>query len=168
MSKYAKLGEALKGLAADAIITMPLMNAQVISIEGESCTIKIGGLELDEVRIKATINGNTNKLMAIPKVGSMVLVGSLTGDLKDLAIVGVDEVAKIMYEQDGLVIEVDSETGKIAIANDDVNMKGLFQQLAGLLKQFKVFTPAGPSGTPLPDTITSITQFETDFKKLLK
>lgn len=167
MDSYRKLGTMLAALAAEGK-AIPLFNAEVISVEDESCTIDVNGLHVDEVRLKATINGSSNKIMITPKIGSMVLVGSLTDDLKDLAVVNVDEVAKLEYVQDGLNITVDSNDGKIKVSNSSADLKNVLQQLADLLKQLKVYTPAGPSGTPLPDTIIAIEQFETSFKQLLK
>jgi hypothetical protein len=168
MDKYKKLSEMLGRNFSQNWKTVPLFNAVVKSIQGESCTVDIDGLEIDEVRLKATINGEQNKIIAEPKIDSIVLVGSLTGDLTDLAVLKIDEVAKLLYEQDGLKIEIDSTDGKVKIENNLVSVYDLFQQLVDLLKLFKVYTPAGPSGTPLPDTLMSITAFETDFKKILK
>lgn len=167
MDKYKKLADLLSGIGK-GILPMPLFNATVISVGDESCTIQVNDVELDEVRLKATINESENKVIARPKVGSMVLVGSLTGDYKDLAVLAVDEVEKLEYEQDGLKVLIDSTDGKVSISNDETSLFAVFQLLTDLLKQFKVFTPAGPSGTPLPTTITSITQFETKFKSILK
>lgn len=168
MSKYKLLGDVFSEALKKNTNTLPLINAEVVSIEGESCTVKIDELIIDEVRLKATINGSNNKVIVQPKIGTMVLIGSLTGDLKDLAVLSVDEIEKLLYEQDDLKIEIDSTDKKIKIENDQVGLKSLFQSLTDLLKQFKVFTSTGPSGTPLPTTITSLTQFENDFKKLLK
>jgi hypothetical protein len=167
MDRYRKLAELIeKRISSDKM--MPLFNAILKSVQGESCTVEVDGLEIDEVRLKATINGETNKLIIEPKIGSMVLVGSLTGDLKDLAVLKADEVGRLIYQQDGLEILIDSTDRKVRIKNQEVSVYDLFQALVDLLKQFKVYTPAGPSGTPLPDTVTAITTFETDFKKILK
>ncbi len=168
MSKYKLLGDVFNEALKKNNNTIPLINAEVVSVEDESCTVKIDELIIDEVRLKATINGSSNKVLIQPKIGTMVLIGSLTGDLKDLAVLNVDEIEKLLYEQDGFKIEIDSTDKKIKIENDQVSLKDLFQSLTNLLKQFKVFTPAGPSGTPLPTTISSLTQFENNFKKLLK
>jgi hypothetical protein len=168
MDRYKKLSELLGRSFLNSQKTMPLFNGIIKSIEGESCTVDIDGLEVDEVRLKATINGETNKIIVEPKVGSMVLIGSLTGDLKDLAVLKADELAKIIYQQDGLKLLLDSTDGKVSIENNNVSVHDIFQQLVDLLKLFKVYTPAGPSGTPLPDTITALTAFENDFKLILK
>jgi hypothetical protein len=167
MDNLRKLIDTLKAAVLEPP-TLPIVPMQVKAITGESCTVVYGDLELTDVRLKATINGSGNKLLLLPKVGSMVLVGSLTNDLKDLAVLQVDELQEINYEQDGFKLELDTTTGKFLIENQQVGLKGLLQQLTDLLKQFKVYTPDGPSGTPLPDTVASIMQFETSFKQLLK
>lgn len=141
---------------------------EIKEITGETCTVMYGELELTDVRLKATINGNSNKLLVLPKVGSMAVIGSLTGGLHDMAVMAVDEVEKLVMEQDGFKLEIDTATGKFLIENQLVGLKTLLQDLVNLLKQLQVFTPSGPSGTPLPNTIAALTQFETDFKKLLK
>lgn len=167
MDKYAKFIETLKkGIAPDQQVL--IIPAEVKQITGESCTVLYGELELSEVRLKATINGSSNKLMLLPKIGSMVLVGSLSGDLKDLAVLKIDELEKVEYEQDGLNIEIDSTSNKISVRNNAISLKDLFQELADLLKQFQVFTPVGPSGNPLPTTIQKIVAFENHYQQLLK
>jgi len=167
MDNYKKLIEILKEGITPPPAT-PLLPVEVKEITGETCTVMYGELELTDVRLKATVNGSPNKLMMLPKIGSMVLVGSLTGDLKDLAVLKVDELQKIEFEQDGFKLVVDTTDGTLSIENNNVSLFSIYQQLADLLKTFKVFTPVGPSISPVPDTLVKITQFETDFKKLLK
>lgn len=166
MDRYKKLAEVLRKHFGENM--MPMFNAEVVSVEGESCTVLFDGLEINEVRLKATINGSDNKIILEPKPGSRVLIGTLTGDLKDLAVIKADEIAKLVYEQDGLQLTVDSTDGKVKLENESVSLYQLFQDLVDLLKQFKVYTPAGPSGTALPDTLTAIIAFETGFKQILK
>lgn len=166
MDKYRRLAELLNNQFGNK--QMPLFNAVVKSIQEDSCTVDFDGLEIDEVRLKAAINDNENKLIIEPAIDSIVLIGSLTNDLKDLAVLRVDEVSRVIYKQDGLDILIDSTDKKISVANETVSVYGLFQSLVDLLKQFKVYTPAGPSGTPLPDTIAAITAFENAFKTILK
>lgn len=168
MDKYRKLGEALKNNFSGNGKMMPLVNAEVKSIDGESCTVAVGDLDLTDVRLKATINEAANYVLVKPKVGSMVVVGSLTGDLKDLCVLSVDEVEKVEYRQNGLEVEIDSVSKKVLLKNDTVSLYDLFASLVDILKTIKVFTPSGPSGTPLPDTIAKVVQLETKFKSILK
>lgn len=166
MDKYAKLVEVLR--RATKTDTMPLINAVVQSVAGDTCTVLWGELELTDVRLKATIGGGTDSLLIVPKAGSNVLLGSLTGDLKDLAVLRVDEMESLSYQQGGLTVEIDSTDGKLKAANGSTSLKDIFQELADLLKSFALSTPAGPTSGILPPTAQAITQFETDFKTLLK
>jgi len=167
MDKYAKLLVSLKQAVAPPKM-LPIFSAEVKEITGESCTIILDGLELTEVRLKSTINGSANKIILSPKVGSIVLVGSLTGDLKDLAVLKIDEVEKVEYVQDGLKIVIDTTDKKVSIENEEVSFLGLMQELTGLLKDFRVYTPSGASGTPLPATVLKINEFEGHLQQLFK
>ena len=145
------------------------ITAKVVSLKKESCTVELAsGLELDDVRMKASINEGGNFIVMRPKVGSTVLLLSITGTLEDLAIIKIDEIENIEIDQNGLNILIDSKDGKIRIENDNVSVKELFQDLTDLLKTLKVYTPSGPSGVPIITSMNKINQFETNFKKILK
>lgn len=166
MDKYSKFVEILqKGIIPQKAV--PLMIGTVKAVDGETCTVAFGTLELSEIRLKAAIDGNTNRLLITPKKDSKVWVGSLTGDLKDLVVLKADEVEILEYKQNGLKFLLDSKTKKITIENDQVNLKSILQSLSDLLKNFKVNTPSGPSVSVLPDTMNAIIQFENDFKQIL-
>lgn len=171
MDSYKKLIDVLKQ-AVGGNNNIPLVIGTVTAITGESCTVDFGTetepLEITEVRLKSTINEAGNYLLLIPKIGSIVTCGSITGDMKDLCVLKVDEAEQLQYIQDGLQIVIDSTDGKVSIKNGTVSLVDLFQSVATIIRQLKVYTPAGPSGTPLPDTITAVQQFETAFKALLK
>lgn len=167
MDKFRKLGEALKGVGQLGI-QATIAAAEVKAITGESCTVAVGDLELTDVRLKATINGENNKVLLLPKVGSVVLIGSLTGDMRDLCVLKIDEVEKLKYEQSGLKIEIDSVSKKISVENENVSLKSLFDDLADIIKTLKLFTANGPTNGLLPDSVLKVTQFETNYKMLLK
>lgn len=118
--KYKRLVSAIRAVAPKAE-TIPLFTAEVKKITGDTCTILYGDLELTEVRLKVTIDDDTNTMMFIPKVGTMVLVGSLTGDLKDLSVVKVDVLDKIILD---VKVEVDLKSPKVKVASDDIQVKG--------------------------------------------
>lgn len=165
-----KLSEVKKRLKEIVGVNPNLpITAIVISVEGDSCTVELkSGLRLSDVKLKATIGGATNYLTPTPKVGSTVVLISLSGNLDNLTIIKFDEIEKLSYKQDGLEFIVDSTDGKVSVKNETVSLLEILNDLATTLKQFKVFTPVGPSGTPLPPTILAIEQFETKFKQLLK
>lgn len=143
--------------------------AEVVSVENETtCTIKVSDdLNISNVRLSATANTLYNYLLVIPKVGSKVMVLSTSGGLNSLVVIKVDEVEKVKIKQKELSVIIDDDN-KIKIENNDVSLFDIFQKLTDLLKNLKVFTPSGPSGSPLPDSINEISDFENKFKKLLK
>jgi len=165
-----KLSEVRKLLikAVGANPNLPITGI-VQSVEGDSCSVELkSGLVLSDVKLKATISTGSNYLTPKPKVGSTVVLLSLSGSLENLTVIKFDEIEILEYKQNGLEFIVDSITKKVTIKNAEVSLFELFTDLTATLKQFKVFTPTGPSGTPLPPTMLKIEEFETKFKKLLK
>ncbi|MCC4211347.1 hypothetical protein [Leeuwenhoekiella parthenopeia] len=151
-----------------AVTNLPI-TGKVISIEGDTCTVEIlSGLRLSDVKLQATSNGAANHTTLIPIVGSTVLMLSLSGDVDNLTVIKVDEVEQMKYSQQGLEVLIDSKDKKVSIRNEEVSLVEILGDLSDLLKEFKVYTPVGPSGVPLPDVITKIEGFETKFKTLLK
>ena len=145
------------------------LQATVTKVQTETCSVKLDtGLELDDIRLKAAINSGTDFLMLRPKVGSKVLLLSMTGTLEDLAIIKIDQVKNIELKQGGMEILADAADGKVKIKNSGADFKEILDDLSALLKGFKVFTPSGPSGTPLPPVLAKINAFETKYKKLFK
>lgn len=145
------------------------ITAKVVAIDGDHCTVRLtSGLELSDIKLKATINEETDFMLLTPAIGSSVIVMSFTGDLDNLFVVKVDQVESIEMKRNGLAILLDGQDQKVSIKNESVSLKELFSDLSSLLKALKVFTPTGPSGTPLPESITAITNFELKFKQLLK
>lgn len=118
--KYKKLISAIRDVAP-TVKNIPLFTAEVTKITNNTCSIKCGDLVLTDVRLKVTIDDDTNTMMFVPKVGTMVLVGSLTGDLKDLCVVKVDVLDKIILD---VKVEVDIKSPKVKVASDDIEVKG--------------------------------------------
>lgn len=143
--------------------------AIVRSIEGDSCTVELSsGLIIDDVKLKATITEGDNYMRLIPKVNTKVLLLSLSGDVENIAVIKVDQAQKFEYSQEGLKVIIDSEDSKVTIQNGSTSLKQVFEQLADLLKEFKVNTPSGPSTNILPDTLVAILDFQTKFNQILK
>lgn len=140
----------------------------VKSVGGDSCTVTLAsGLDVSDVKLKATMGGD-DYVVLTPKVGSIVTMLSLSGDVNNMVVVKMDEAEKMEYNQNGLVILADSTDGKVSIKNKSVSLFEILTDLKTLISQLTVSTPNGPSGTPLPPTIAALEQFETKFKQLLK
>lgn len=167
MDKIAEIKRKLREVVA-ANPNYPI-SGTVTAIDGETCSVKlVSGLVLSDVKLSASVTESADYLLLVPMIGSDVLMLSGDGSLSNLYILKTDKVAKFAFSQNGLKVAFDSEDKKVSIENESVSLKGILQDLATLLKGLQVFTPLGPSGTPLPTTITKIEAFETSFKSLLK
>ncbi len=141
----------------------------VVGVDGDVCEVQLkSGLKLTDVKLKATSNEADSYVLVTPKVGSQVLMLSHSGDLNNMTVIKVDDVEKIEFKQNDLVVLIDGSDKKVSIKNDQCNLVEALSDLVTLLKNLKVFTPSGPSGKPLPPTITALSQFEVKIKNLLK
>ncbi len=166
MDKLSEIKALIKEIAGTS--SNLLFTAKVERVEGDTCTVKLSdSLSIPFVRLKAT-EGVEQGLLLTPKEGSKVTLLSSSGKLDDLTVIKVDEVNSIQYKQDGLDVLIDSEDKKVCIKNEQVSLLDLMQSLSDIIKNIKVSTGTGPSGTPLPDTISQLQQFETQFQQLLK
>lgn len=141
--------------------------AEVKSVSGPSCTVLLGDLELEGVRLFSVDNAGT--LLIKPKAGSKVTVADLSGgQLRDMELVKVDSPELIAYAMNGLVVEIDSTTKKVDIHNSSVSLSGLMTSVYEIISKLTVSTPNGASGTPLPPTVQALEKFKQDFGTLLK
>lgn len=167
MDKPSEIKKLIKQIV-NANTNLPIP-ATVLSVTGDHCKVKLkSGLEISDVKLKATITDGGDYMLITPKVNSAVLLLSLTGDMDNVTVIKVDNIAKMEFVQGNLKLAVDSEDNKVLVKNEDTNLYDLFDKLTTILKEFKVFTPVGPSGTALPPVLLKIEQFETKFKQLLK
>lgn len=165
-----KVSQIRKGIREIAGVQLNLpFTAQVTAVQDETCSVELkSGLKLTDVKLKATINQGDNYIVVKPTVGSTVVMISLSGGLENLSVIKVDSVSTIELKQNGLEILIDSTDQKVQIKNSTVSLVDVLSDLSTTLQQLKVFTPVGPSGTPLPDTILALQQFDLKIKQLLK
>ncbi|PWN62312.1 hypothetical protein [Chryseobacterium oncorhynchi] len=166
MDKYKMLAKNIQDIVS-ADPNLPI-DGIVVSIEGDTCTVQLSdGFKVSDVRLKATTDGNDH-LLVVPKIGSTVLMISTDTTIDNLTVIKCDQAEKITFNENSLTVKIDSTDGKVQIKNEETSLFDIMQDLSTLLKQLKVYTPSGPSGTPLPDSMTAINEFETKFKKILK
>lgn len=67
----------------------------VESVEGNTCTCRIGSIVVEGVRLRASEAQSDTPVLITPRKGSAVLLADLTGDLTTLAVISVDEVESI-------------------------------------------------------------------------
>ena len=134
----------------------------VSSVQESTCTVRFGEQEVSGVRMRASVSGVEQQLLVVPKEGSAVVVGSLSGDLSDLAVLLVDEVERI--ELHG------AQLGGL------VNIEPLVEGMNAIVRAFNshthqvatgaVVTPGGNNTAPVPVPAPSHKLDEFDRKDL--
>lgn len=157
--------------AVKKMVPIAVDAAKVIKVDGDTCEVEslTGKEDFFKCSLNAVRENGENKVLLTPKIGSTVIIGILEGRHKqDAVVLQVCDLKKVYLNMGGTVIELDSADGKMLVKNGEVSLLSLMTDLADLLKQLKVSTPNGPSGTPLPPSIQAITKFETDLGEILK
>lgn len=127
---------------------------KVESVDGDSCTVSVGALDLTDVRLTAATDGEDGKMLLTPKEGSMVLVADLgQGTRRDLAVVGYTHIEKI-----------EATCSQITLNGGDlgglVKIEKLTEKINGLVQAFNSHThtvsgSAQMGNTQLPVTATA-------------
>lgn len=149
MDKIAKLRDALRSLSPTGSV---LTTAKVLSIEGDTCTIDIDGLAVEGVRLRPTSSAATAKVLLTPSVGSFVLIGSMSGDLRDLAVLASDMYATIELTSGNITVKLDSEQGKITINGGLLGGLVKIRELENNINSVKEYAEAMNAALPVAFT----------------
>lgn len=144
MGKTQDIKEAIRTIAGKGNGGSLFLVGEVKSVDGESCTVDVAGLEIDEVRLTAVNDGADGKLLLTPKEGSMVLLADMSGGtLRDLAVVGFTNVEKIEATIEQITLNGGDNGGL-------VNIKDLTNKLNNLEKDINKLKQAFTTWVPVP------------------
>lgn len=104
MDKYSRLRDNIKRLQGGQKIS--IWQGIVTEVNGITCTVDFGGFPVSDIRLRASEAEQNGQMLIVPKVGTAVTVGSLSGDLTNLVVLKVDAVERIIIndgELGGLV-----------------------------------------------------------------
>lgn len=95
--------------------TAAIWQGVVQSVEGQTCTVRVGNLDVPGVRLKASETEDQQRMLVTPKVGSAVTLASLSGDLAELVVVQVDRVERIEINGGSLggLVNIEALTAKV-------------------------------------------------------
>lgn len=111
MATPAEIKELLKEVV-DADPNLPITGT-VKSLEGDSCTVNLGDIDITDVKLRATLNENDDYVVFRPKVGSSVLMLSLSGRTDNLTVVKVDQLDSMDIKMGDIKLHIDSQGIKI-------------------------------------------------------
>jgi len=144
--------------AEDKLLVIPTVGSKVVLVANPGTMNDMMVVKCDDPEIISYKHGDLQLTIDTEKINYT------NGNLQ----ITIDAQSKVIDIVNKVNISIDSEAGTVQIKNDQVSLIDLFTEMVNILKTLTVSTPAGPSGTPLPPTIQLVTQFETDFKKILK
>ena len=117
MDRYKELAERLKAATGgrETVLTQGI----VTKVD----EVKIGGLTVPDVRLRASEMEDSGQLLIVPKVGTAVTVGSLTGGLSELVVLAVDHVERITVNggQLGGLVNIGELTARLNALVDAFN-----------------------------------------------
>ncbi len=136
MDNYKELSNHIRNVVG----TSPLAISQGIvkSVAELTCEVKIGNITIPDVRLRASELGDSGHLLIKPKVGTAVIVGSLSGDLNQLVVLAIDHAEEIIING-----------GKLGGL---INIEQLTAKLNTLVDTFNNHIHQGVSGPTLPTT----------------
>lgn len=146
MDTYAEIARAIKAITGGNGGTA-LFTAEVKSVEGETCTVLVGELEVPDVLLTPADEGADGKLLITPKVGSQVTVADLSGgELRHLAVVHWGEVEKISLTADSIELNGGDNGGlvKIEALTDKIN--NIEKDINKLKQAFTTWVPVPQDG----------------------
>lgn len=146
MDTYAEIARAIKAITGGNGGTA-LFTAEVKSVEGETCTVLIGELEVPDVLLTPADEGADGKLVITPKVGGQVSVADLSGgELRQLAVVHWGEVEKISLTADSIELNGGDNGGlvKIEALTDKIN--NIEKDINKLKQAFTTWVPVPQDG----------------------
>lgn len=146
MSKEQDIKEAIRAIAGRGGGRLWLVGV-VKSVEGESCTVDVGGLELTDVRLTAASDGADGKLLLTPKEGSAVLLADLSGgELRDLAVVGYTAVESIEATCEQITLNGGENGGLVNIENLVSKLNTIEKDINSLKQAFSTWVPVPQDG----------------------
>lgn len=121
MDPYRELRELLAKIGGGKATN--LYQGVVTALSDITCEVSIDGLSIPDVRLRASTEVDGAQIIVRPAVGSVVIVGSLTGDLDHLVVPSMDRAEEVIINGGKLggLIKVQEITQKLNALESEVN-----------------------------------------------
>lgn len=131
--------------------------AEVVALSEQTCSVRIDGITLSDVRLRATIDTNhQSQLLITPKVGSLILVADLSeGKLENLAVFAFSEIEKVELTTPKIVLNGGKNDGTVKINPLVERLNALETDINNLKKALAAWIPAPNDGGETLKTATT-------------
>lgn len=124
MDKNSKIRGLLRQISGT---DKPMFNfrlMEVISVDGDLCTAKLGSLEIPGVRLAAIDGGSENGILITPAAGSIVTVADLScGELRQLAVVGYSEIDSLQIHKEETTVTLNGKAVDVKVGSSTVHIE---------------------------------------------
>ncbi|MGP1526398.1 MAG: hypothetical protein ACTTI2_03210 [Bacteroidales bacterium] len=152
MDRYSQLADLLRSVIGVNKKRGTFFLMETVKVEGDLCTAKIDSLEIPGIRLSA-IDGGTEKGVKItPAQGSIILVADISGDLRDLVVLGYTEVERIDCKVGDMSLLIKKDVICLNDGKNDglVNVNSLVEKLNILEKELNSLKTTFTTWTPVP------------------
>lgn len=178
MNVYGQIAQTIRTIAGVQTGGATIFPAEVKQVDGNTCTVTIGDLDISDVRLRAVINNDQDQLICTPKQNSQVLVADMSaGEFRELVVIAYSEIETIDLAIGQTTLKL--EDGKITINGGNLNglvkIQELTEKLNNLVTWCKNHTHggvitavSGGSGAPAvgtPGNTATPTSPPSDFNK---
>lgn len=123
MNKYKKLADAFGGMIPQS--KAALYQGVVTAVDGVTCSVQIDDIIIEDIRLRASTKAKSNQMLITPKVGTVAIVGSLTGNFNEMVLLSCDEIDSILVNGGALgglikIEELKSQLAKITARIDGI------------------------------------------------
>lgn len=121
MDPYRELHEHLANIGGGKATN--LYQGVVTDLSDITCEVSIDGLSVPDVRLRASTEVDGAQIIVRPAVGSVVIVGSLTGDLDHLVVLSMDRAEEVIINggSQGGMVKIQELTSKLNTLEREIN-----------------------------------------------
>jgi len=150
MSRIEEIKSSIQQIARTNQQLGIVFTAEVVSANEATADVQFGDFIFTGVKLFSI--EAAGGLLVKPKVGSMVTVLDLSeGKYRDMVIIKCDTPELVKMEINGLEVEINGVSGKVALKNSATSFKDLLNELVKEVNAAIITTPAG-AGTVSPAT----------------
>jgi hypothetical protein len=139
MDRYRKLRDALKEAMPKQKVILWQGVVKNVDTTALTCTVTMEDMDLSDVRLRATTNVNDKQMLFVPTVGSIVIFGTLTGNLDELIVLAYDQI-------DTLVINGGDLGGLVKVNELKTQLAKMTTRIDGIITALKSGTVAAGDG----------------------
>lgn len=93
MDIYGQIKKAIQDMSGNENGQSVFFTVEITAVDGQTCSGKLGTLELTGIRLRAVVNSSTDQVILKPTIGSNVLVADLSnGQFRELVVFEYSEV----------------------------------------------------------------------------